>query len=1013
MNATFMLVLSLFTANLPETSEASYRFDFRDEFPASVRVEASLPYSKILKVSTYGAWSQPNGWGTFVRDLRVFDENGEPLAVKELEKCQWRIAPSESSRITVSYRVDLSHAQSDDWSDGPKTTGAYWDGLALFTVTAPLILFTESTASFQFEFNVPKACQVLTAWDVDEGSNSFKCSSREDAIENTIVLGKPDVLQARTSCFNATVAMLGEFRGRSHLIAPVVQRYLDYYEDFYQEASKQNYLVVMFPEQLETGEAYSGSYVHVSPQTPSSENRLIWSGIIAHELGHFWLGKKTSAKNWAECNWFSEGATEYLATRAMLRCGEINVERFLDIVQRNVEFYILFKKGRPFEAVSLVEAGSNKSSNNVAIYNGGWVACFCLDVIIREQTNNQKCFDDFVRLLVKRYGQAGKKYDIQDLIQISNQTADSSIRDFFDRYVLGKETIPLENFLKRAGFTASIGAASAYVGLDQKASGIANRIGASMMERQSSEIEESLDKIFDKWNLPDSPGAMVTITRNGQVIRKSYGSANLEFGVPIDSETIFHCASVAKQFTAYLVMLLDDRGKLSLDDPVSKFLPNMNEAVGRVTLGQLMDHTSGIRDQWQLLALSGVQPEDVVTQDQVLRLIERQSDLQFEPGTRQAYCNSGYTMLASIVEQVSGLSFSEFAQREIFGPLKMEKTFFRDSVRKIIPNRADSYRVDSAGQFERRPLNYATYGATSFHTCGSDVALWMSHLQQLHSSESPILKTMLERKTLGNGDQINFTNGLFVARHHESLMIGHPGADAGFRSSVFVFPEENLGVAVLANTNNIDHWQIPKTIANLFLPIPKHPNSESKFEASKVENEALLGSYTSANGEVIVIDKRFGKLCYSIAPDYEILELIYVSPTTYRIKEQQRDVKFELKKNGGIARTCEISSSGVHPIRAHRRQKMSSEEMKSLIGDYYSVELDSHYSVFVRNGELCLKHLRNGMVTLREKYVDRFGTDSWYLPEVQFVRDQSKNVLAFEVRLHDERGIRFVRQTVK
>lgn len=1003
---TMLLMIALHASNMHEDHTAKYHLSFRQDLPTVVSVEASLPYSEVLKVSTYGAWSQANGWGTFIKDLQVFDENGNPLTIAKKEKCVWAVAKSESARLRVEYDVILSHAKVEEWPDGPKTTGAFWDGTALFTVTAPLILFNDEANGYQFDFDVPENCQIYTGWKPGRSSNQYFCDSTDEAIENTIVLGDPDVVNVETPCFNVSVTLLGGFRGKSKLIGPVVERFLKYYEGFYREKNKHNYLVVMFPQSLETGEAYAGSYVHVSPQIPTEENRPIWAGIVAHELGHFWLGKQIAAKEWAAANWFSEGATEYMATLAMVRCGEINNSEFLDIVRRNVEFYILFKKGKPFESVSLVEAGSNKSSNNVAIYNGGWVASFCLDVLIRERTDNQKSFDDFMRQLNSDFGQTNTKYGLDDLIHVANSVSNSNTRDFFNRYVIGKETFPIDDFLNRAGMKASLGAASAYIDLDSRASGLPKDIRSSLFCRQSTELENAINKVFEKWNHVDSAGATVTITHKGQMLlSRSYGAANLEFSAPINSETSFHAASVAKQFTAYLVMLLNERGNLSLDDPVSKFLPDMPQMIGAVTIQQLLDHTSGIRDQWQLLALSGVQPEDLVTQDQILQLIERQTDLQFAPGTKQAYCNSGYTLLAAIVEKASGQSFRQFSEDEIFRPLKMRRTFFRDSISEIVPNRATSYRIGTNSKAEKRELNYVTYGATSLHTCGADMGLWMLHLVELYNSESSLLGKMMKRGTLQNGDEINFSNGLFVDHYRETLMLGHPGADAGFRSAVFVFPELELGVTVLANVNNIDHWQLPKTIADFFLEKPSAAEEEDS-EVAPNPQDNWIGSFVSKQGKVIVIDRRFGKLCFSMSPDFKISELSDLAPGKFQIGNSNRTLKFsDVSVDGKSSKTVSVTTDSI--IEAQQRGKMTSTELASLVGVYCSSELDSCYSVVLRDGQLCLKHARNGVIKLQEKSVDRFSADAWFIPEVQFIRDKTQKVLRFEVRLHDERGIRF------
>ncbi len=167
--------------------------------------------------------------------------------------------------------------------------------------------------------------------------------------------------------------------------------------------------------------------------------------------------------------------------------------------------------------------------------------------------------------------------------------------------------------------------------------------------------DKQIDALFKEWDTSNTPGASVAVIQHGKLIfAKGYGIANLEYNIPIRPETIFHVASVSKQFTAMAVVLLESDGKLALDDDVHQYLPELPDYGNKITIRNLLQHTSGIRDQWQLLALAGWNLQDVITQDQALRLIFRQKELNFAPGTRNLYSNAGFTLLAEIVARVSG-----------------------------------------------------------------------------------------------------------------------------------------------------------------------------------------------------------------------------------------------------------------------------------------------------------------------------------------------------------------------
>ena len=215
---------------------------------------------------------------------------------------------------------------------------------------------------------------------------------------------------------------------------------------------------------------------------------------------------------------------------------------------------------------------------------------------------------------------------------------------------------------------------------------------------QEEDRAKQIDSIMQAWSSADTPGAAVSVIDHGKLVfEKGYGSANLEYGVPIKPDTIFHVASVSKQFTAMALLLLERDGKLSIEDDVHKYLPELPDYAGqKITIRNLLQHTSGIRDQWQTLALAGWSLEDVITQDQLLRILFRQKGLNFAPGAEHLYSNGGYTLAAEIVTRVSGKPFPEFCMERIFKPLGMNQTHFHQDLHQIVKNRAYSYSVRRA-----------------------------------------------------------------------------------------------------------------------------------------------------------------------------------------------------------------------------------------------------------------------------------------------------------------------------
>lgn len=319
-------------------------------------------------------------------------------------------------------------------------------------------------------------------------------------------------------------------------------------------------------------------------------------------------------------------------------------------------------------------------------------------------------------------------------------------------------------------------------------------------------LRERLDGLFAQWRSPRSPGAALAIVRDGEVVyAKGYGLANLEYAIPITPETIFHSASIAKQVTALAVLLLADRGRLSVDDPIHKYMPELPDFGHAITLRQMLQHTSGLREVAELLALVGWRAGDVVTTDHVLRLVHRQRELDFPPGTEFSYCNTGYALLAEVVARVSGQSLRAFAHENIFRPLSMDRTHFHDDHEEIVPDRAYSY-APAPGRvgFRKSVLNYGFVGSTSLFTTVTDLAKWVANFEHPVVGTPDLLRQMQEPAVLNSGQEIGYGFGVGLVLHRGLWTVQHKGVDAGYRSHVCWVPDRHLGVIILANAADVD-----------------------------------------------------------------------------------------------------------------------------------------------------------------------------------------------------------------
>ena len=211
-------------------------------------------------------------------------------------------------------------------------------------------------------------------------------------------------------------------------------------------------------------------------------------------------------------------------------------------------------------------------------------------------------------------------------------------------------------------------------------------------------IDARVDEVFSRFDKADSPGCALAVIKDGQIVHKrGYGMSNFEYGIPVSPTSIFHVASISKEFTAMAIVLLARQGKLSLDDEVRKYVPEVPDFGERITIRHLIHHTSGLRDQWALLEMAGWREDDVITEGDILDLISRQKALNFKPGDEHLYSNTGYTLLAVIVQRVSGQSLRDFADANIFKPLGMTRTHFHDDHSMIVKDRTSAYQPRTGG----------------------------------------------------------------------------------------------------------------------------------------------------------------------------------------------------------------------------------------------------------------------------------------------------------------------------
>jgi CubicO group peptidase (beta-lactamase class C family) len=337
--------------------------------------------------------------------------------------------------------------------------------------------------------------------------------------------------------------------------------------------------------------------------------------------------------------------------------------------------------------------------------------------------------------------------------------------------------------------------------------------------------EQAIDAIFEAWNGQNTPGCAMSVERQGQpLISRSYGAADLEHDIPVKVSSIFEAGSVSKQFTAASVLLLVAQGKLSLTDDVRKYVPELPDYGTPITINELLGHTSGLRDWGDVEAMAGwPRGSRIYTLADALAVAARQKSLNYRPGTAYSYTNTGYNLLAIIVERVSKASLAEFSRQYLFEPLGLTHTQWRDDFRRVVKGRAIAYEATKDGYRQEMPFE-DVYGNGGLLTTVGDLLIWNDALTS--GKLGHFVTTELQRQTkLQSGQEIAYARGLFVDSYHGVREISHSGATAGYRAWLGRYPDLQISIALLCNAGNASPTKLAHQVADLFLPKQLPPAS--------------------------------------------------------------------------------------------------------------------------------------------------------------------------------------------
>lgn len=523
----------------------------------------------------------------------------------------------------------------------------------------------------------------------------------------------------------------------------------------------------------------------------------------------------------------------------------------------------------------------------------------------------------------------------------------------------------------------------------------------SIQAQDASDIlEKQIDSIFSNYDDLNKPGASVAVVNDGKIVfKKGYGSANLEYGIRNTPSTVFHIASVSKQFTVFSILLLEKKGKLNFDDDIRKYIPEVPDFGKTITLRHLASHTSGMRDQWNLLNMAGWRMDDVITKEHILKLVSKQKELNFNPGEEYLYCNTGFTLLAEVVARISGKTFAEFTKTNIFNPLKMSKTLFYDDHEKIVKDRAYSYYQNGDG-YKKSVLNFANVGATSLFTTVEDLSLWSMNFITPKVGDKNIINKMNALAVLNNGNNFGGAYGQFVNTYKGLNQIQHGGADAGYRSYLGRFPDQKFAVVVFSNSASSNPGGLSLQVADLYLkdflekPIKKKEKAEIKgfITLGTEQLEKFSGNYWNEAG---VYARRIyvknDTLRYFRNERSESL-LAPLSKNEFQMLNVAVDLKVKFKGKGS-SRTMIVTIDGGDPISSDEftPPNYNSNTLKEFNGIFYSEELSTYYTIKNDEEKLILMHSRMPDFDIMPIKNDMFSNNGI----VKFERNKSGEITGF------------------
>ena len=534
-------------------------------------------------------------------------------------------------------------------------------------------------------------------------------------------------------------------------------------------------------------------------------------------------------------------------------------------------------------------------------------------------------------------------------------------------------------------------------------------LGVSATIAQNSDRSKLLwkvDSLLQSSYNPTQPGVALAIVENGQTIyTNTMGMANMEDGVSITDSSAFHIASVSKQFAAYLALALEKEGKLSMNDDLKKYLPELNKLPYKIRLRQLANHTHGLPNLFELAKLKGIDIGDNFPHKSVIEMLLRIKQLNFVPGEKYQYNNTGFALLAEIIERIENMPFQEVLEKRILKPVGMKNTVAVGNSAFIVKNKVQSYRL-SDGKLENYDFRINAIGSSGISTTINDLSKWAINFQSPSADARNILQEMSTPSRLNSGEVLPYGLGLETKTYKGLKLVFHGGGDASYRSYILHVPAHSFSVVILGNGDDFTPLEIVYKVVDLFLGEYETVAAPKKIIYTAQELKKYEGTYEMFPGTFYNIVAKKDSLFFQSYGDDDMYPLPVIGDGDFLFPYIPAS-KFSFYKNGFKFHIADFSYTctkvTINPPAT------GSINLSEFAGIYKNEMLNTFYELIIKEDKLVAVHSFNDEIVLEAFTKDRFYSNQSYFGKLEFIRNENKKVIKFNLSGQNLKGLEFIK----